>query len=237
VLAELPTAYIYASDKTKEYYSNIKSSLFQKTSTVIQAPVFLDRSIKERKHQLEKTPLRLVLVGYINHHKGIDILIQALSHYTRDEVTCDIVGPVIGTRADYKKGLDDLADRLGIELNYLGFQKITAELFEGYDFYCCSSRREASPMSVWEALSFGLPVIGTPVGDIQRIVSQYGCGLAVESISSEALVKAIADARGLGQAAYDGMSRNSLEAAKLFDHQEIADQYLRFYTKVIGGQS
>ena len=158
-LANLPTAFIYASRASKDYYNSIEEKLRTKPYKVIQAPVKREHTSGARKIKELKRPLRLVLVGYINHHKGIDILLRALSGFSKEEVVCDIIGPVLGTRAKYKKGLDALSNETAVELNYLGFKKIDNDLLDQYDFYICSSRREASPMSVWEAMSMGLPII------------------------------------------------------------------------------
>jgi len=233
LISRLPFAFIHASARTKEYYHQVSSALNTVKEKVIQAPVIRQKLKSKRDHQLNKGPLKLILIGYINHHKGIDILIEALSTLDVSEVVCDIVGPVLGTRADYKKGLDELSEKHAVELKYLGFQRVDANLFEGYDFYCCSSRREASPMSVWESLSYGVPIISTPVGDVSQVVEEYTCGVMAEDISPEALAVAIKKALTIDQDSYDAMSTESFKASELFDHQEIAAQYLSFYTEVI----
>ena len=233
ILSHLPTAFIYASTKTKEYYSRASTRRDHKKEKVIQAPVVRKKTKTERTHQLNKSTTKLILVGYINHHKGIDILIRALAQLEDLSISCDIVGPVLGTRADYKKGLDELAEEKGVRLNYLGYQKVDEQLFEGYDFYCCSSRREASPMSVWEALSYGIPIISNPVGDIAQVVADHQCGIVADDISATSLAEAIREAITLDQASYDLMSKACYKASELFDHDDIAEQYLSFYSEVI----
>ena len=126
-----------------------------------------------------------------------------------------------------------MSKEYGVKLNYLGYQKVDADLFDQYDFYCCSSRREASPMSVWEALSYGVPIISNPVGDVAHVVEEYACGFMAKEISSDALADAIREAYLIDQSTYDAMSTQSLRASALFDQQEIAAQYLSFYTEVI----
>ena len=233
MLSGLPSTYFYASHATKAYYANVSQKLLKKASRVIQAPVKRKELIVVRDHQLENKPIRLVLVGYINHHKGLDILMNALNKIDQRQVVCDVVGPVLSTRAKYKEGLDELSARTGIELNYLGYQDINSTLFRGYDFYICSSRREASPMAVWEAMTHGLPIISTPVGDIADIVGKNQCGLVAKYISSEALSAVISEASKVDQETYNLWSANCIKTAALFDHQNIAEQYLQAYTEII----
>ena len=233
LLGYLPTAFIHASTRTRTYYNAISTALANKIERIIQAPVVKQITIQNRPHVFQRSPLRLILVGYINPHKGIDILIEALSFIASFEVECDIVGPVLETKSDYKRELDMLATAKGVKLNFLGFKKVDHNLFKGYDFYCCSSRREASPMSVWEALSYGLPVISTPVGDIAEIVAEYKCGYMATDLTPEALAGAIKAAQVVDQVTYDKMSQASLKASALFDHQKIAEQYLSFYSEVM----
>lgn len=233
MLSGLPDAYFYASHATKAYYTKVSQRLIKKVSKIIQAPVKRKEQIVVREHQLENSPLRLVLVGYINHHKGLDILMNALHKIDERQVVCDVVGPVLSTRAKYKKGLDKLAAKTGVVLNFLGYQDVNSALFDGYDFYVCSSRREASPMAVWEAMTNGLPIISTPVGDIAEIVGKNHCGLVAKDISSEALSAVISEAIMVDQKTYDFWSVNCIKTAALFDHQNIAEQYLEAYTEII----
>jgi len=233
MLGGMSSAYIYAGERTKRYYTGIKESISSKPSRVIQAPVKMDSTITSRSHVLDPSVLRLLLVGYVNNHKGIDLLIEALSVFDSEIIKCDIIGPVLKTQEGYKKKLDELSAKCGVELNYLGFKRITNEVFSNYDFYICSSRREASPMAVWEALSFGIPVLSTPVGDVKEIIEKHKAGLVAKEITAESMSDIIQIACEIKQKTYNEWSNNSFKAATLFDHTKIAKEYYEFYTEVI----
>jgi len=65
------------------------------------------------------------------------------------------------------------------------------------------------------------------------VVEEFGCGIVARNISPHALAEAIRKALLIDQPLYDKMSTQSYKASSLFDHREIAAQYLHFYTEVI----
>jgi glycosyltransferase involved in cell wall biosynthesis len=74
---------------------------------------------------------------------------------------------------------------------FLGFKKNVPRLLAGMDILLAPSRREALSISIIEALSMGLPVIGTRTGGIPEVVRHGENGLLVEKENRETLLKAI----------------------------------------------
>lgn len=56
----------------------------------------------------------------------------------------------------------------------LGFYKNTNLLLNAADIYISSSYSEAAPLTLIEALSVGIPVVSTDVGDCRALTSDYG---------------------------------------------------------------
>ena len=81
------------------------------------------------------------------------------------------------------------------------------------DLYICTSKFEASPVAVWEAMSVGLPVISTDVGDLKRANDIFDCCLIVEKREATifasqivSLLKSRATMQTLGQNGLDFVS-------------------------------
>ena len=59
------------------------------------------------------------------------------------------------------------------------------------DIYVCSSDNEASPLSVWEAMSMEKAVVSTDVGDVGKFINNGTNGFIVNRKDSNALAKRI----------------------------------------------
>ena len=232
-LGGLPHAYIYASDRTKSYYASIRRGILTKKGKVIQAPV---QDIAPMPKSRNQKQVRLLTVGYINVHKGIDHLYEAATYLDDITITWDIVGPVLDTRQIYFDHIMDIKDHLGgvpsVELK--GYQHIDHDLLRGYDLYVCTSRREASPMAVWEALSAGLPVVSTDVGDVASIVNKYHCGMIIPDHDPKQMADTIRSFLAINEEAYLTYSHNALRAAtEIFALENVSKEYASFYKEII----
>ncbi len=234
LLSWLPTGYIYASERTRNYYEKLSKKISNSPfSSVIVAPV--DRETIQPIIRSRQSPIKLLLIGYINVHKGIELLLNASAEFKDQEIEIDIVGPILSTRETYVNSLFLLQRELDVSnVSFLGYQKIDTELLSKYHYYICSSIREASPMAVWESLASGLPIISTDVGDVKEVIEKNSCGVISEKLNGESLAKAIRTLIGQTDEEYKEMSKNAVIASDTFDKEQVAKAYLSFYKKVIG---
>lgn len=233
-LSWLPTGYIYASEKTKRYYLSLSKRIEKKIfSAVIVAPV--DRSTIKPIIRKRKCPLKFLLIGYINIHKGIELLLHAASQFKEEEIQIDVIGPILSTRKTYVDTLFLLQKELKVSnVSFLGYQNINTELLSKYHYYICSSIREASPMAVWESLASGLPIVSTDVGDVKSVVERYKCGVISKKLNGSSLAEAIKRIVSQTEDEYQEMSKQAVLASVTFDKEEVAKDYFRFYKEVIG---
>lgn len=233
VLSNLPKGYIYASERTKAYYQSLSHGIQSKESSIVlQAPV--DRNIITPTVRKRRVPINLLMIGYINVHKGIELLIKAASMLKDVQVQIDIVGPVLESQRNYKASLEKQIKKLGVtNVSFLGFQAVNESLLSKYHYYICSSIREASPMAVWESLASGLPIVSTDVGDVKSIIEQNNCGIISKEMNGASLARSIRTIINQADDEYEAMSENAVIASDSFDKINVAKRYFSFYKEVI----
>ena len=118
------------------------------------------------------TPLRLTFLGKIMDAKGIFDLVELLSTH-RDEYEGRVV-LTVGGNGEVERFKQLIASRnLGGMVHYAGWVDAEAKdrLLASTDVYILPSYFEGLPISILEAMSYGKPIISTPVGGIPEIVA------------------------------------------------------------------
>ncbi len=230
-------AFVFVSERTKEFYSSINPQILNKPNVIIQSPVDIERFSpdlrKENTKTLSEDGIKILSVGYINNNKGFDTLIRAIheiNNNTTEKIHFYIAGPVFDNQQDYYDMLKHLQKELGVDnLTFLGMRKDIDILLNEVDIYVCSSDFEASPISVWEALSSALPVVSTNVGDVEKIFTENDCGIVVASKKpkqlSLAVLKLLQD-NNL-RTRYSKKARET--ALNLFSLEAVSKEYKKFY--------
>jgi len=150
---------------------------------------------KKRREKREKLNIREeeFLVGYVgrlSYEKGLKYLIEAAS--TLNELGIPIKVLIIG-KGPQKDELRSLVKDKGIEHKFLfvGFQSDIEDWMPALDVFILPSLTEGTPMALLEAMSFGVPVIASRVGDVPKIIVNGENGLLVEARDSKGLAQAI----------------------------------------------
>ena len=135
----------------------------------------------------------LLSVGAVTPRKGFGVLVDALATLPDLPWRLTIVGdltrnPEEATNLQENISRHDLASR--IELTGAVSQARLDKLYSGADLFVLASRFEGYGMAYTEALSYGLPVIGTTAGAIPDTIPQ-GAGLLVPPDDSAALAAAL----------------------------------------------
>lgn len=153
-------------------------------------------SVPARQRPLaEAPPYRFGFLGRWHPNKGIDLLLEALnlldeSDWARIEsVRIAGGGPLEGQVSECVGQLR--SQGRPVELGgYLNREEATRFLQE-IDYLIIPSRIESIPVVFSDAMQVGTPVIATPVGDLPELLSQYECGLQLEAVNAEKIVKGI----------------------------------------------
>lgn len=155
---------------------------------------FINNTIIEHHTPVEiKTPksnIKLLYLSNLHSKKGVLEIIDAMKHLDDFELT--IAGAYFDITPEF------FAEKLKTEnleqkINYVGVadEAMKKNLFAESDIFVLPSRlQEGSPISIIEAMSYGLPVVSTIVGCIPEMIT--GCGeLMEQNYDGEKLVQSI----------------------------------------------
>ena len=120
--------------------------------------------------------------------KDHETLIRALADLTDEEWRLDLIGD--GPREGEIRAL---AERLGLSnrVCFRGYQEDPAGLLARAQLFVLSSRSEAFPRSVLEAMRAGLPVVASDVGGVREAIQPGVSGRIVPPGSVTALAEAL----------------------------------------------
>ncbi|MCG6878487.1 MAG: glycosyltransferase [Deltaproteobacteria bacterium] len=185
--------FIVAGKKVQRYYL-ASFPLNQKPVTEIQAPVdteFFVPKVSSVDQRLGPLPgLKVVSVGNINSAKGYEYFIDAASYFSDEDnaVSFWIVGGTIESQRSYYESLLKKAQIMAFgNFFFYGPSTDVRSVLEACDVYVCSSIHEASPISVWEAMSMGKAIVSTDVGDVKSFIKDGHNGFVVPVRNGKAL--------------------------------------------------
>ena len=80
---------------------------------------------------------------------------------------------------------------LNDEIEFIGFVEDIPKLLSRIDVFVCTSIKEASPTSVWEAMAMGKPVVTTDVGSVSQHIINGVSGYVVPIGDIKALAQKV----------------------------------------------
>ncbi len=144
------------------------------------------------RHRPQERAPTLLFVGDVRPAKGVFDLIRAFARIAgrHPHLTLTLAGS--GAEAEVRR----LAAELGLQdriacPGWLGPERLCAELARA-TLFALPSYAEGMPMALLEAMSWGLPVIATPVGGVPQVVEHEVNGLLVTPGDVDGTAAAIA---------------------------------------------
>ena len=184
----------------------------------------------------EDGPLRLLFVGRYGERKGCSELIGALARARArgTDATLRFVGQeeYEGEERVLRQDVEEYELQSAVDFAGVMDGPELARCYAEAQVLCLPSRREGVPLVLLEAMSFGLPVIATPVGGIADYVTDRDNGLLVAPGDIEAIAASIQELAAdpalrvrLGEAA-----RRRIDAQA--GPERIADRWRQVYSEV-----
>lgn len=146
--------------------------------------------IRHALHITENTTV-VICVANIYPPKGHAYLLQAV----RSVADCYPITLLLIGEDRTNGELQTLIHQLSLDkiVKPLGTRCDIPELLAAADIFCLPSLHEGMPNAILEAMSAGLPIIGTSVGDISQMLDNGGCGTVVKKANEDQLAKRITD--------------------------------------------
>ena len=141
--------------------------------------------------RLEAQDPTLLFLGHLLRDKGVYDLVQAFARLARRFPRLKLVLGGVGNIAAVRQlaGQLGIVDRVSCP-GWLGPERKTAAL-AGCTIFILPSYAEGMPMALLEAMSWGVPVIVTPVGGIPQVVVHEVNGLLVTPGDIDGLATAV----------------------------------------------
>lgn len=131
----------------------------------------------------------LISVGRLVSQKGYQDLLAAFAQVHEN---CSSARLVIAGNGSLRSNLESQIKTLGLEgaVQLLGARNDVPHLLAASDLFVSSSHSEGLPVALLEAMSAGLPVVATQVGDVPEVVIE-GTGLIVPAQAPSQLAQAV----------------------------------------------
>lgn len=240
-LAKQGASFIFASQKTGDYYGSILPVEAKKT--VIQSMVDLDDFDPERSYPGDEDLIAsfgddfvVGVIANVSPVKGLETFVRVAARAKEAGNNCRfiIVGQTFKRQGKLRGNLLALAAQLGLNnLHFAGARKDVRPLLHRFDAYLCSSLSESSPVAVWEAMAMGCPVVSTRVGDVPIFVKDGQNGYLAAVGDDAALWEGI-ERLASDPALASALSKSARETAcEVFGREHIAEQTHAFYHEVL----
>ena len=186
-LGKWTTAFIFASNKTKDYYSryipnNIPSYVVPATVDTAK----FNPNVKLSSELKEKEGCGKILVGTVANVspvKGIENIINIVRYFKNESnIKFFILGNVPNTQVNYYNKINSLISKYELKnVQFLKFERDVRSFLKRINIYLCTSVSESSPISIWEAMSMQKAIISNDVGDVPLYINNNINGILVKN--------------------------------------------------------
>lgn len=221
---------VLLSDHSKKIFLNIYPKYKNK---VVVVPNGINISKSNIINYTKKSKFIFTTVGTVCKRKGQDLLIDAItlmSNSQRNLFELNIIGS------------GELLDELVLKckqaninnVNFLGVKNNIIDYLKASDCFILVSRDEGLPIAILEAMSVGLPIIGTNVGGVPDLVKNNYNGILINNININNIVSAIMNIISLDESHKNILSKNSLDLFNSeFSLNIMIANYKKLFVKII----
>ena len=173
--------------------------------------------------------ISILYVGQVSLHKGVDILIDAFKGIISDCIKLDIVGK----GPDIEDLLQKASDDRRIKFHGFVSSEELAEIYRNTDLLVVPSVwYDNSPMVIYEALSYGVPVLASRIGGIPELIKNGYNGVLLNPGDREQLRNTLKELV-LNRSELERMSKNAQESSRKYGMREHLMQLRSLYREAM----
>lgn len=222
-------SFIVLGDKWNESIRNIEPT----TKTVVVSNTI---HIPKECVKWNCKNVQVLFLGVLIKRKGVADLLQAISYLKQNNKISNVKFVIAGS-GDEENSLKEMCDRLQINSNvdFVGWTigKKKDDLIKTSQLLVLPSYNEGLPVAILEAISYGLPIIATDVGDISSAVKDGINGYLIhpgEMLELAEAIERIVNSPEL----FNIMSKHSREIAeKEFSDKKYFEMIKQCYIDVV----
>lgn len=150
-----------------------KIEVYYNCSEIIQTQKNETTEISRTLSKLKENKLLIGVIARLFPEKRIDLVLQIAKNFNTDVhfVFCGD-GELFDDMLKYAHTL-----RIENSVTFLGFVPNVDKLLGMFDLILFTSDYEGLPLTLWEAMGSGVPIVSTNVGGIGEIIDQEKCGI------------------------------------------------------------
>lgn len=191
----------------------------------------------EKKQPPSERAIEIIYIGRMDiYGKGIDVLNEGIELLKQRAKTVDFRIRLYGQHSGSSEKW--IAEHIATDdnpiISYEGpvFGPAKDLALKRSDIMILPSRSEGFPMSILEALSYGLPCIVTAETNVADIIKQNECGWTT-ALSAQDIANSIVKACNQYRSNSDNLIRNSRQTAANFTWPQIAIKTLSHYIQIV----
>lgn len=139
---------------------------------------FFENAIKNDDRK--KKQLRILAVGSLKPLKNFEYLLQIFEYLKEQEIYLDIYGE--GDRSAY----EDTIKSKGLKVRMMGRNDDMAAVYPDYDLFVMPSRYEGFPLSLFEAMASGVPLLLSDIAPLKSIVKDHALYFSLDDAQGTA---------------------------------------------------
>lgn len=179
---------IFLGDYAKQYYIERIKDKKTAVNKMIVCPLGTEASGRKMPLTTEKE-WRLLSCSDVIPLKRVERIIDGLSEINAEQIHWTHIGAGSELESIQKYAHEKLAQKGNIQYTFMGHMEHSAVLQyyerEQVDCFITTSATEGMPVSVMEAMSYGIPIIATAVGGIPEMIRESGVLLSEDPTVSE----------------------------------------------------
>lgn len=175
-------------------------------------------------------------LGIYIPRKGFETLIRAFSQISRERGDLHLM--LIGD-GELRGRYLELIEELGLQGRVImppEFVKDVRPWLWGTDYYVMPSREEGFSIALLEVMAAGLPVIVSDIEAFTEIIEEGKNGLIAGVDDVQSFSSAMRNMLGMSDKILSEIKTRSLETARRFSNEAIAEETIGIYRKILGAR-